>query len=100
MRPTETDLRAALDSPEALKPLLIAIAKWICEERDWELGEEAILETADYGLSKAAKVTEKCRSVFNFFTTCMSCFLRQIWRARHNAKLLSLAKEAIADLSK
>jgi hypothetical protein len=94
MRPTEANLRSALHSPEALKPLLVAIAEWICEERDWELGSEAIDSAAQFGLTKVVKLKTTTKA-FNFFTTCMLCFLRQIWRSQHYAKLKELHAELL-----
>lgn len=99
MLPTESDLRAALDSPEALKPLLIALAQYSADEYEWEFEPEVFQDTTDYLMQVAGRLDRENPKVKarNVFISCSLCYLRQIRRRDTYAKLLARTAQLTND---
>ena len=81
---TETQLREALDSPSELHSLLVNLASSIADNYEWEFDVQVFDGAATAILPKAERFSKEKPGVkaFNFFTTCLLCYLRQVRQAR------------------
>lgn len=86
MKPSETELRAALNQPERLRELLINLSKLIANHRGWEFPEKDFVEIANMVLPKAYKLKPENKA-FNYFSMIISCCLIQFRRRQKTCEV-------------
>ncbi len=92
MKITDKQLIESLNDPDKLYEHMLSLVNLILNYYDWEFEfeEEIIKSAATYGLKKAEKFKTTNDKAFNFFTTCIACYLRQELRIkRYKNKLVN-----------
>lgn len=101
MKITKELLLENLDNPDELYLILVELTKFVADAYDYEFEESIYEESAAYVLPKAAKFKRgQGYNVYNYFTTCIGCCLRQAFRTKKNSEFLKAKFAAHIELTK